>query len=298
MNASSYRGRFAPSPTGRLHFGSLVAAVGSYLCARAASGEWLVRIEDLDPQREVKGAAGEILRTLSGFGMVWDGPVLYQRHRGEAYEAALDQLRVRGLIYPCGCARREIQDVARNGVYPGICRHGLSPGKSPRALRVRVPDAPIVFQDAVQGIVSQNLAAAVGDFVLRRADGRVAYQLAVVVDDGEQAVTDVVRGADLLDSTARQIYLQRQLGLLTPRYVHLPIATNAQGQKLSKQTLAAPVHADEREALFEALCFLGHAPPARLRHARLGDIWGWAEHHWEISCIPCCGQRAAPQGWD
>ena len=286
-----YRGRFAPSPTGPLHFGSLVAAVGSYLEAKSRGGAWLVRMEDLDPPREQPGAADAILRTLEACGMAWDGNIMYQSQRSEAYRAALARLEAQGLVYVCGCSRREIADsgLGPDGalIYPGTCRNGLAPGKTPRATRVRVDHETIEFEDAVQGKIRQDLAAEVGDFVLLRADGLYAYQLAVVVDDAEQGITDVVRGADLLDSTPRQIYLQRLLGLPTPRYLHLPAAVNAAGEKLSKQTRAAPV--DERDpvpVLAQVMDFLGQAPPAQLRRAPLAEFWRWALAHWDAKHIP------------
>jgi len=310
-----YRGRFAPSPTGALHFGSLVAAVGSYMEARQRGGAWLLRMEDLDAPRVQAGAADQILCTLEACGMAWDGEILYQSRRKDAYRAALAQLEAQGLTYACSCSRREIADSrqayapARGGggapladahasesdalIYPGTCRLGLAPGKAPRATRVRVGDAAIEFEDAAQGRLRQDLAAEVGDFVLLRADGLYAYQLAVVVDDAEQGITDVVRGADLLASTPRQIYLQRLLGLPTPRYLHLPVAVNAAGQKLSKQTLAAPV--DERNpvpALAQVVDFLGQAPPPQLRHASLAEFWAWALSHWDTQRIP--RQRCLP----
>ncbi len=290
-----YRGRFAPSPTGPLHFGSLVAAVASYADARAAGGEWLVRVEDLDPPREMPGAADSILQALDAFAMQWDGTVLYQSARSAAYGAALDRLAEAGWTYPCACTRKEIADSAERAettvpgelVYPGTCRNGLPPGRAPRSVRLRVDDAVIAFDDAVQGPVRQDLGRAVGDFVLRRADGFFAYQLAVVVDDADQGITDVVRGADLLGSTARQIYLQHCLGMPTPRYCHHPVATDSSGDKLSKQTLAAPVdpaHADA--ALARALAFLGHAPPAELAGAGMRDLWAWAIENWDRARIP------------
>lgn len=255
-----YVGRFAPSPTGPLHFGSLVAALASWLDARAAEGRWLVRIEDLDAPRALPGAADDILRTLDRLGLGWDGPVLYQSQRSASYKAALDRLDT----YWCGCTRREIADSsigrATDGaqIYPGTCRAGLAPGKTPRALRVRTGPEEISFTDRVQGPQRQVLERQIGDFVLLRADGQFAYQLAVVVDDAEQGVTDVVRGADLLDSTPRQIYLQRRLGYATPRYLHVPAALNSAGEKLSKQTGARPVDvARKSEALRGALAFLG-----------------------------------------
>ena len=219
----AYAGRFAPSPTGPLHFGSLVAALASWLDARAAGGTWKLRMEDLDPQRERRGAAAAILRQLETAGLVWDGPVIYQSARSESYDRALDQLHRAGLTYACGCTRREMADSALaidgSRIYPGTCRNGLAPGKPPRALRLRTVEEPIRFTDRLQGEGVQSVAREVGDFVLRRADGAYAYQLAVVVDDAQQGITDVVRGADLLDSTPRQILLQRLLGFPTPRYL-------------------------------------------------------------------------------
>lgn len=277
-----YIGRFAPSPTGPLHFGSLIAALASWLDARAAGGRWLVRIEDLDAPREQPGAAAHILRTLESLGLHWDGEVLYQSRRVALYEAALRRLGPQ--LYWCGCTRREIADsslgLAADGarIYPGTCRAGLPPGRPARALRLRTDDQPLAFIDRVQGPQSRNLAAEVGDFVLRRADGAIAYQLAVVVDDAEQGVTDVVRGADLLDSTARQIRLQRLLGAPTPRYLHVPVALDATGEKLSKQTAARPVERERGgEAIREALRFLGQAPTHDLRQA-LAD--------WDVARIP------------
>jgi glutamyl-Q tRNA(Asp) synthetase len=287
-----YRGRFAPSPTGPLHFGSLVAALGSYLDARAHDGEWLVRMEDLDPPREAPGAAADILRTLESLGLRWDGAVLRQTERGGAYRAALAELERRGATYSCACTRSEIGDSALAGidgslVYPGTCRNGLPPGRTARATRVRVDDAAIEFEDAVQGQMRQRLATDVGDFVLRRADGLFAYQLAVVVDDAAQGITDVVRGADLLDSAPRQIFLQRLLGVPTPRYLHLPVATNAVGDKLSKQTLAPPIDRTRPgAALLAALDFLGQRPDSRLVDALPADVLAVAISRWDRALIP------------
>ena len=294
-----YRGRYAPSPTGPLHFGSLVAAVGSYLEAKSRGGLWLLRMEDLDPPREQPGAADAILRTLEACGMGWDGDIMYQSQRSAAYHAALARLQAQGLVYPCACSRREIADssLKHDGalIYPGTCRNGLAPGKTARAARVRVGDTLIEFEDAVQGTVRQNLAAEAGDFVLLRADGLHAYQLAVVVDDAEQGVTDVVRGADLLDSTPRQIHLQRLLGLRPPRYLHLPAAVNAAGEKLSKQTLAPPVDArDPVPALAQVMDFLGQAPPAQLRRMPLAEFWRWGLAHWDARRIPRRRSLPAP----
>jgi glutamyl-Q tRNA(Asp) synthetase len=265
-----YAGRFAPSPTGALHFGSLVAALASWLDARAAGGRWLVRIEDLDPPREQPGASAGILRTLAELGLSWDGEIEYQSKRRSRYEAALRRLT--GFTYPCGCSRKEIADssvgIASDGsrIYPGTCRPGLA-GKPARALRVIAAEQAIEFADRVQGPQSQRVDREVGDFVLLRADGQFAYQLAVVVDDAEQGITDVVRGADLIDSTARQIHLQRLLGYAQPRYLHVPAAVNASGEKLSKQTGASPVDSGDAGILPRALRFLGQPESDNLRDA-------------------------------
>jgi glutamyl-Q tRNA(Asp) synthetase len=267
-----YVGRFAPSPTGPLHFGSLVAAAASWLDARAARGRWLLRIEDLDAPRAQPGAADDILRSLEQIGLTWDGPVLYQSLRGARYEAALQKLQTS--TYWCGCTRREIADstvgVAADGaqIYPGTCRTGLPAGKPARALRLDVGERTVSFVDRVQETRAQDLASEVGDFVLYRADGQVAYQLAVVVDDAEQGVTDVVRGADLIDSTGRQLDLQRLLGYPQPRYLHVPVAVNANGEKLSKQSGARALDPSRRnELLPRALAFLGQRATADLDEA-------------------------------
>lgn len=257
MQYAPYVGRFAPSPTGPLHAGSLVAAMASYLDARVHHGLWLVRIEDVDEGRSAAGAAASLMALLPRLGMRWDGDVVWQSKRTQLYQAAADSIAAH--TYPCGCNRREIAD-SRLGtgpdgaaIYPGTCRHGLAPGRTMRSLRVRVPEAgddTIVFTDRFAGRVTQSLAADAGDFVLKRGDGYWAYQLAVVVDDADQGVTDIVRGADLLDSTPRQIYLQGLLGMPTPRYLHVPVIRNARGEKLSKQTGAAAIDpADDAQAL-------------------------------------------------
>ncbi|RPI44474.1 MAG: tRNA glutamyl-Q(34) synthetase GluQRS [Betaproteobacteria bacterium] len=292
-------GRFAPSPTGPQHFGSLVAALASYLDARHRGGEWLVRIEDLDPPRETPGASADILRALEGFGFEWDRAVRYQSRELGRYAAALERLSAAGAAYPCACSRREIADSAIQGVdgpvYPGTCRAGIPGGRAPRAWRIRAIDAPIAFDDGVFGPITQNVAAAVGDFVLKRADGLFAYQLAVVLDDADQAITHVVRGADLLDSTARQIMLQRILGLATPSYLHVPVAVNDVGDKLSKQSLAAAL--DIRAAqptLIAALRFLGQNAPPDLRAEPPREILRWAIRHWNTRAIPRRRTLAAP----
>jgi glutamyl-Q tRNA(Asp) synthetase len=268
-----------------LHFGSLVAAVGSFLDARASGGEWLVRIEDIDPPREVAGATDEILRALESFALHSDGEILYQSRRGEHYERALEQLNAAGCLFPCACSRRDIR-VATEGnpyLYPGTCRNGVPPGRTARSLRLRVPDASIDFRDRLQGNIREWLPGTCGDFVLKRTDGLFAYQLAVVVDDAAQGITDVVRGADLLDSTPRQILLQRLLGLPTPRYLHLPVAVNRAGEKLSKQTGAAAVAtARPVRTLCSVLDFLGLHTPAELADADLDAFWRWAISNWDV----------------
>jgi glutamyl-Q tRNA(Asp) synthetase len=279
---SAYAGRFAPSPTGPLHLGSLVAALASYMEAKAAGGKWLLRIEDLDAPREEPGAADQILRALELLGFEWDGPVLRQSARVGRYAAAIEDLASRGFAYGCGCTRKELEDSALaidgSRIYPGTCRHGLAAGKSARAVRLRTHATPIGFVDRVQGRIEQRVEKEVGDFVLLRADGIFAYQLAVVLDDLDQGVTDVVRGADLLDSTARQIHLQRILGAPTPRYAHLPVAVNDAGEKLSKQTGARALDlSDPKRELARARRFLGQD-----------------EDGWELERVPRARTLAAP----
>jgi glutamyl-Q tRNA(Asp) synthetase len=302
---SIYRGRFAPSPTGPLHFGSLIAAVGSYLDAKHHRGTWLVRMEDLDTPRCVPGAAEGILRTLEAFGLQGDEPVIYQRQRTTAYEEALRQLQSIGAVYPCCCTRKEIADSALHGiegpVYPGTCRDGIPAGREGRAWRVRTDHLSrysraagndgtstragiIEFGDALQGHVTQNLESEIGDFVVKRADGLFAYQLAVVVDDAFQGITHIVRGADLLDSTPRQICLQRLLEFSTPAYMHFPVAINEAGEKLSKQTLAAPVDASHPvETLLRVLKFLQQPPPVGLADYDVKAVLDWAISNWDAT---------------
>lgn len=288
-------GRFAPSPTGPLHFGSLVAALASWLDARRAGGRWLVRMEDLDTPRVIPGAADAILRQLEAFGLHWDGEVAFQSRRAPLYQAALETLSAQ--TYPCACSRRELEDsaLAIDGarVYPGTCREGLAAsrqGRSAYALRLRTDNTPVQFVDRLQGPQAQQLSRDVGDFVLRRADGLHTYQLAVVVDDADQGVTDVVRGADLLDSTARQVFLQRRLGLPTPRYLHVPVVLDERGEKLSKQTRAPDA---ALEHLRPALAFLGHAPPPGLASA---ELLAWALGAWDPGRIPRVRARALSGG--
>ena len=292
----AYRGRFAPSPTGQIHFGSLVAAVGSFLDARHQGGIWLVRMEDLDRTREVPGAASAILRTLDAFGLHWDGTVIYQSARTAAYAEALDRLDALGLIYPCGCSRSEIAAAGLTGpegpIYPGTCRQGLAPDRRTRSQRLRVPPGEAAFVDRIQGPTTQDVARAVGDYVLRRADGIHAYQLAVVVDDGAQGITDVVRGADLTASTPRQILLQRALGLPSPTYAHVPLVLDPLGRKLSKSDAAAPVDpADPLPVALLSLRHLGQALPPETP-ADPAELWQWAIPRWNISHVPTGPARA------
>jgi len=249
-------GRFAPSPTGPLHLGSLVAAVGSRLLARRAGGRWLVRMEDLDAGRVVAGSAEAILETLRRYGLGWDGEVVVQSQRIALYERALETLRERGLVYDCACSRAELRSAAsapvgREAVYPGTCRNGIPAGRVARAVRFRVPRGVIGFDDLLKGRVEENVAEETGDFVVKRADGVFAYQLAVVVDDAEQGVTQVVRGGDLLTSTPRQIALQRALALPTPEYAHVPLALNPDGSKVSKREGAVPLDPERVEETLE-----------------------------------------------
>jgi glutamyl-Q tRNA(Asp) synthetase len=287
MTDTRYRGRFAPSPSGPLHFGSLIAATASYLQARSQGGEWWLRIEDIDPPREVAGAADAILRTLEAFGFEWDGPVSYQSQRHELYAAALSQLRQLDLTYPCACSRKDIAEASTSGIYPGTCRRGLAPQQQARAWRLRVSEQPIEFIDKIQGKQHTDLATEVGDFVLFRADGYHAYQLATAVDDAEQGMTEVVRGADLLDSTPRQRYIQQLLGLTSPVYAHHPVVISAQGEKLSKQNLAPALDKHQASPLLHAaLSFLGQAVPDGLRQANLAELWQWAMANWRLEHIP------------
>lgn len=294
-----YRGRFAPTPSGPLHFGSMVAAVGSFLDARSRGGTWLVRIDDLDPPRAVPGAADAILRCLDAFGMHWDGTVVYQSTRNDAYHAALHQLRQSGRTYPCACSRKEIGDAGLAGVegavYPGTCRNGLATGREARALRVRTDGALVEFHDGLQGDVRQDLQDEIGDFVVYRADQVFAYHLACAVDDAGQGITDVVRGADLISSTPRQIHLQKLLGLPTPAYLHLPVAVNGAGEKLSKQTLARAVTDDDPEpTLARVLQFLGLPPSAQTRAAGLHELWAWAIQNWRRESLPRASSITVP----
>jgi glutamyl-Q tRNA(Asp) synthetase len=292
-------GRFAPSPTGPLHLGSLVTATGSYVMAKRAGGRWVLRIEDLDIPRVIHGMADDILKALEALGFQWDGEVIYQSRRSEAYQAAIDKLRAENLAYPCSCSRAEIARIAsaphpgsEGFVYPGTCRYGLSAGKTARAYRVKVDDVLIEFEDGIMGHYSQSLAASCGDFVVQRADGPFAYHLAVVVDDAENGVNQVVRGGDLLSSTPRHIYLQKLLGYSVPSYFHLPLVTNADGTKLSKRANAVSLASGRDLAkdggllLLSSLRFLGQSPPSTLEKAPCPEILAWAVSFFNPALIP------------
>lgn len=277
-----YIGRFAPSPTGPLHFGSLLAATASFLQARTHSGKWLLRIEDIDPPREQIGAGEQIIQTLEAYGFAWDGPVIWQSESRDAHEAALQTLLAKGVAYPCGCSRRDLADARRSNlgiIYPGTCRKGCDAQET--AIRVRTDNRPIEFVDGLQGQQSQRLESESGDFVILRRDGLIAYHLAVVVDDHFQGVTEIVRGIDLMDSTPRQIWLQQLLGYTTPGYLHIPVATHADGEKLSKLTGATGIPKNgKRKVLFAALQALCQHPPSALETAPTKDIWHWAIDNW------------------
>ena len=274
-------GRFAPSPTGDLHFGSLLAAVGSFLQARSKGGKWLVRIEDIDPPREIPGSGQRIMADLERLGLKPDEPVLLQSTRSKAHSDVTQTLLQSGKAFCCSCSR---SDLPQSGIYPGTCRDGVEGSSERMSIRVRVGHAEIRFTDKVMGLVNQDLASEVGDFVIRRSDGLPAYHLAVVTDDAFQGITEVVRGADLLDSTPRQVFLQQALHLPTPGYLHLPMATTSKGGKLSKRFKSDPINrADPVAVIEQALQFLGHAPPANLE---LEALWAWSIEHWNTESIP------------
>ncbi len=286
MTGSSYIGRFAPSPTGPMHFGTLVAALASYLRARSQHGQWLVRMEDVDVYRKVEGADSAILQSLETFGFEWDGDVIYQTTRTDAYQAALQQLKQRQRLYPCTCSRKQLarQTGEWSPVYPGTCRNNTDWSLSDYSVRIKTEDDVIAFNDVLFGEHRQNLASEVGDFVIKRRDGVFAYQLAVVVDDAWQGVTEVVRGTDLIDSTVRQIFLQRELGLATPDYLHFPVVVDAHDNKLSKSTGADWVDNNKSIAtLNAALRCLGQLP---IDVDTLDDFWKQAIRQWDITAIP------------
>lgn len=280
-----YRGRFAPSPTGPLHFGSLVAAVGSYLQALVNDGEWLVRIEDIDPHREVPGATDAILRALDAHGFEYPAP-LYQSTCLESYDEVIDKLLESGLAYRCSCSRKTIQATANTGragvIYPGTCRQATDVStRAAASVRIRTTNELTDFSDGLQGTQICHLEPEIGDFLIRRGDGLVAYQLAVVVDDSSQKITEVVRGTDLLDSTFMQIWLQRQLNLPTPLYMHMPVAIGQDGKKLSKQTHAMEIESSNSiKNIYHAFVFLGLNPDKKLSQATLAELWSWGQQNW------------------
>ncbi|MEH6626786.1 MAG: tRNA glutamyl-Q(34) synthetase GluQRS [Motiliproteus sp.] len=280
-----YVGRFAPSPTGPLHFGSLLAALASYLDARHQTGYWLLRMEDLDPPREVPGAADSILQTLEAYGLEWDGEVSYQSKRLPQYHALLTELLELNHAYRCQCSRQQIAQ--RGPVYDGYCRNRQQLISRDYSIRLKTDDQSIEHQDLIQGLQQQQLHQFCGDFVIRRKDRLFAYQLAVVCDDAEQGINHIVRGSDLLDSTPRQLYLQRLLGHPQPCYAHIPIMVNEQGQKLSKQTYATALDSKRPEkAIFRALEVLGQQPPIELKGAAVKELLAWAVPHWSLDNIP------------
>ena len=291
---ASYVGRFAPSPTGPLHFGSLLAAVASYGQALANDGRWLIRIENIDPPREQPGADKQIIETLETYGFEWDGDVSYQSDFSPRHEELVASLVEAGLAYPCSCSRRDLADCPRGPlgtIYPGTCRSGCV--SSDASIRLRVDDSPVGFEDALQGYYEQRLESESGDFVIKRRDGLIAYHLAVVADDFDQGISEVVRGVDLLDSTPRQIHIQRQLGFQTPAYMHIPVAVNDQGQKLSKSHGSPAIRTDKAAAeVCLALRCLKQDPPDELASYDLRTIWHWVSRNWGAS--PLRGETTIP----
>jgi len=281
-----YKGRFAPSPTGSVHYGTLIAAVGSYLQARTNHGQWFLRIDDIDLTRKIEGADTAIIKTLESFGFEWDGEIIYQSSQTAYYQQALEQLISQSLVFPCLCSRKQLAE-SHSEIYPGTCRNRQLPEKKQHALRIRAKNIDISFDDAVMGTQRQNIEKQCGDFIIKRRDSLFAYQLAIVVDDAMQNITEIVRGADLLFSTPRQIYLQQLLHYPTPSYCHLPLAVDAAGNKISKSAGATRINIDNREKLlFSVLDFLGQQPPDELAICALNDIWSWALEHWQLRLIP------------
>jgi glutamyl-Q tRNA(Asp) synthetase len=283
LDKQPYIGRFAPSPTGPLHFGSLYTALASFLQARSQQGLWLLRLDDLDTPRNIKGSADSILKTLDVFGLHWDDSVVYQSQYLDVYHEIIDQLVKDKLIYPCTCSRKTLTDI-----YSGVCRDKQTPPNRPYSHRIKTDNRLISFKDELQGLISHNLAEH-GDFILKRKDQIIAYQFAVVIDDDRQCINHVVRGVDLLDSTPRQIYLQQILGLVTPDYMHVPVIIDEQGYKLSKQTLATAVDLKKPDAvIFELLTLLKQNPPSELQHAPSTELLGWAIEHWNPGMLKNC----------
>lgn len=290
-----YTGRFAPSPTGPLHFGSLIAAVASYLCARqvlhSKQGKWLLRIEDVDNQRCQQSHAVSIIKTLEGYGFEWDGEIIYQSQRSEAYQAALDSITDN--TFPCSCTRKALRQSSSSSkysyTYPGYCRDGVkNPNGDIRSIRLRTNQNSVCITDQCQPQeLCQNIELEVGDFIVKRSDGMFAYHLAVVVDDYWQQVNHIVRGSDLFDNTPRQLYLQALLDYPHPQYLHIPVAVDTQGKKLSKQNLSPEIHTHQKRAtLIKALEFLGQAVPDISNFSSLDDLWKWAIHNWDSKRIP------------
>ena len=281
---NSYIGRFAPTPSGPLHFGSIVAALASYLDARHNAGKWLLRIEDIDTPRVRTGADRQIINTLEMLGLEWDGAIVYQSERLDRYEQALAKLADDNLLYRCYCPRK----ITKGKPYPGTCRTLANQDEKPHSLRVKTPDRPIIFDDVIQGCLAGRLNELTGDFILRRSDGLIAYNLAVVIDDAYQKISRVVRGADLLDTTFNQIYLQSILNQPTPAYAHHPLAIEDSGKKISKQDGATDVLSgvSPETVLLRALGFLGQAPDPTLTYADKREILAWAVSHWKIDTIP------------
>ena len=290
-------GRFAPSPSGPLHFGSLVCALASYLDMKRQGGKWLVRMEDIDPPREVKGASDHILKQLEAHGLLWDDEVLYQSSRLDNYAEIVNDLKKQDFAYNCECSRKRITEL--NGIYDGHCRPlNLSIHGNGTRLHLKPSQQPIEFTDQIIGHYSQHLDTQVGDFIVRRRDGLFSYQLAVTVDDHFQGITHIMRGSDLLDSTPRQIYLQKILGYSQPQYAHLPVANNEWGQKLSKQNLAAGLpYGQEAINLWVALNWLKQSPPNELRQLTIGHILTWAIDHWDQTQVPAKLTLTAPDGF-
>lgn len=286
MSNNNYKGRFAPSPTGPVHYGTLVAAVGSYLQAKKNNGSWIIRMEDVDTLRNVDGADTDILNTLETFGFEWDEKILYQTQQTNYYEQVLESLISQSMVFPCLCSRKKLA-LEKNKIYPGTCRHRSIPEHQDHALRILTNDINIEFQDCVMGKQSQNIKQQCGDFIIKRRDGLFAYQLAVVVDDAMQGITEIVRGADLLESTPRQIYLQQLLNYSTPEYCHLPIVVDKVGNKISKTGGAVKVDVKNKEKLLiSTLNFLGQQAPDELYKSHINDIWFWAIKHWDITNTP------------
>lgn len=289
--STHYVGRFAPSPTGPLHFGSLIAATASYLCARQhPGGKWLLRIEDIDTQRCHNEHTKSIIETIEHYGFQWDGKITYQSKRTDLYQYALDSIRTH--TYPCSCTRKQLSAFLRTGkygyIYPGSCRkEPLNPGSANFSMRLKTNSERICFEDQCQGKFCQNIEDEIGDYILKRADSTFAYQLAVVVDDSEQGVTQIVRGADLFDNTPRQIYLQRLLSYKTPQYLHFPVAVTSDGKKLSKQNLSKELPiTNKRQQIMNVLRFLGQDTPDCNDFESLDDLWRWAVQNWDSTLIP------------